>query len=110
VKRDVNAEIAERKELGYAGQRRRKRMDAAARVEELAAIAKQLVLDLRGEGGSQEDADLTAYGRVYWLRKQLGYVVNTLGPPGPPDSWVTRVVEREYGSEAGWTTPVNREG
>ena len=98
--------------MSYAEERRRKRFEAAARVEELAAIAKQMATDLRGEEGEsgQVAANDTAYGRVYWLRKQLGYVVNTLGPPGPPDSWVTRVVEREYGSEAGWTTPVNREG
>lgn len=93
----------------YAESRRRKRMEAAARIEELAAIAKAMVLDLRGEGESQEDADLTAYGRVYWLRKQVGYVVATLGPPGPPDSWVTRVVAKEYGPEAGWDTGLRNE-
>lgn len=79
--------------------RNRKRLEAAARVEELTIVAKQLVLDLRGEPGdrrSQENADLTAYGRVYWLRKQLGYVVASLGS-GAPDAWVTKVVEREYG-------------
>ena len=33
----------------------------------------------------------------------------TLGPPGPPDSWVTRVVEKEYGPEAGWDTGLRNE-
>lgn len=84
----------------YAEQRRRVRLEAADRVEELAAIAKQVALDLRGDPddrASQEDADLTAYGRVYWLRTQLGYVVSSLGRPGTPPSWVRKLVEREYG-------------
>lgn len=92
----------------YAEQRRRQRYEAAARLEELAAIAKAMVLDVRGDGESQEDADLTAYGRVFWLRRQLGYVVASLGA-GAPASWVMRAVEKEYGDEAGWNTPVNRE-
>lgn len=99
--RDVEREVADRERYSYAELRRKKRFEAAARLEELAAIAKQMVLDLRGEGGSEEDADLTAYARVYWLRKQLGYVVAPLGV-GAPDSWTTKVAEREYGEEAGW--------
>lgn len=85
----------------YAEMRRRTRLEAADRVEELAAIAKQIVLDLRGDPddrASQEDADLTAYGRVYWLRRQLGYVVANLGRPGAPERWVSKLVEREYGA------------
>jgi hypothetical protein len=107
VKRDVTLEVAERVEhnLSYAESRRKKRFEAAARLEELAAITRQMVLDLRGEGGSEEDADLTAYARAYWLRKQLGYVVASLGV-GAPDTWTTKVAEREYGEEAGWTTPI----
>lgn len=89
--------------------RDRKRLAAAKRLEELAAITQQMVLDLRGQGGSDEDADLTAHGRVYWLRKQVGYVVTDLGY-GAPDAWVTKVVEREYGAQAGWNTPVNDAG
>lgn len=86
----------------YAEMRRRTRFEAAARVEELAAIAKQIVLDLRGDPddrASQEDADLTAHGRVYWLRRQLGYVVASLGGPRAPDRWVSKLVEREYGEK-----------
>lgn len=79
--------------------RDRKRLDAARRLEELVALAQQMVLDLRGAGDSQEDADLTAYGRVYWLRKQVGYIVSDLGH-GAPDTWVTKVVEKEYGTLA----------
>ena len=75
-----------------------RRLNAANQLEDLIVVAKQMVLDLRGvpsrEG--QEDADLTAYGRVYWLRKRLGYVVATLGV-GHPTSWVTRYVEKHYG-------------
>jgi hypothetical protein len=79
--------------------RRRVRLEAADRVEELAVIAKQIVLDMRGDPddrASQEDADLTAYGRVYWLRTQLGYVVASLGQPGTPPSWVRKLVKSEY--------------
>jgi hypothetical protein len=64
-----------------------KRMEAAARVEELAAIAKQLVLDLR-------DPEITnPYARLYWLRGQFGKVTARFGagvPAGLDD------VGREY--------------
>lgn len=96
----------------YAEQRRRLRFEAAARVEELAAIAKQIVLDLRGDvddRASQEDADLTAYGRVYWLRTQLGYVVASLGQPGPPPSWVRKLVKSEYETSGDDTPAKERE-
>lgn len=85
----------------YAEMRRRVRLEAADRLEELTTIAKQVALDLRGDPddqASQEDADLTAYGRVYWLRRQLGYVVVSLGGPRAPDRWVTKLAEREYGT------------
>lgn len=82
-------------------QRNRQRSEAADRLDELAAIMKQVALDVRGEGNSDEDADLTAYGRVFWLRRQLGYVVASLGH-GAPATWVTRVAEKEYGEGAGW--------
>lgn len=45
---------------------------AANQLEDLAVIAKFMVTDLR------EGAD-NPYGRVYWLRKQLGYLVADLG-------------------------------
>lgn len=110
--RDAETEASTPAQLTWAEQRRLARFEAAARVEELAAIAKQVVLDLRGgdTADQQEDADLTAYGRVYWLRTQLSYVVASLGPPGPPPSWVRRLVDREYGADAGWGDKVNREG
>lgn len=101
---DVESAVAER--VNYAEQRRQQRYAAAARLEELAAIAKTMVLDLRGDGESREDADLTAYGRVFWLRRQLGYVVASLGAGAPP-TWVTRVAEREYGEEAGWNSSLS---
>lgn len=78
--------------------RDRKRREAAARLEDLAAIATRMVRDLRGEPGdqqSQDYADLTAHARVYWLRKQLGYVVADLGYNAPA-TWATKAVEREY--------------
>jgi hypothetical protein len=82
----------------YGELRLKRRIDAANQLEELITVAKQMVLDLRGKPTreSQEDADLTAYGRGYWLRKRLGYVVATLGV-GHPTSWVTRYVEKHYG-------------
>lgn len=49
---------------------------AANQLEDLAIIAKFMVTDLR-EG---ED---NPYGRVYWLRKQLGYIVANLGQGVP---------------------------
>ncbi len=103
MSRDVAAEIAERNRYGYEELRGMKRLAAAERLEELAAIAKAMAADLRGQEGEsgQTAANDTAYGRVYWLRTQLGYVVNTLGV-GLPERWVQRVVEQEYGEEAGW--------
>lgn len=87
---------------------RQKRLEAAARVEELAAIAKQMVLDLRGpeDPQGQVEANDTAYARVYWLRHALGRVVADLGVGNPP-TWAKRQVEREYGEEAGWSTDLN---
>jgi hypothetical protein len=107
VNRDVTSEIAERAVYGYEELRARKRLEAAARLEELALIAAAMAKDLRGEPGEsgQVAANDTAYGRVYWLRTQLGYVVNTLGV-GLPERWVRRVVAQEYGEEAGWSTPI----
>lgn len=95
----------------YEEQRRQRRYEAAARVEELAAIAKQVVLDLRGELDATAVGHLrandTAYARVYWLRRELGRVVAELGV-GLPNHRVMKAVEKEYGDEAGWSTPVNR--
>lgn len=49
---------------------------AAHQLEDLAIIAKLMVTDLR-------DGDDNPYGRVYWLRKQLGYIVANLGQGVP---------------------------
>lgn len=99
--RDVKEEIRERDQLTYAEQRRKKRFEAAAQLEELIAVAKQVVLDLRGEPNATARervySDDTAYGRVYWLRTQLGYVVAKLGY-GAPATWVKKVVGKEYGT------------
>lgn len=111
MRRDVEREIADRQRYTYDKLRERRRLDAADRVEELAAIAKALVTDLRGQPGEsgQQAANDTAYGRVYWLRRELGRVVATLGI-GLPEPWVLRVVDREYGADAGWSDKVSREG
>lgn len=45
---------------------------AANELEDLAIIAKIMVNDLR-------EGKPNAYGRVYWLRRQLSYVVAGLG-------------------------------
>jgi hypothetical protein len=50
---------------------------AASELEDVATIAKMMVTDLR-EGDKSE-----AYLRVYWLRKQLGYIVARLGEGVP---------------------------
>lgn len=45
---------------------------AANELEDLAAVAKLMVTDLR-------EGKPNAYGRVYWLRKQIGHIVAGLG-------------------------------
>lgn len=59
---------------------------AANELEDLAMIAKLMVTDLR-EGKDNP------YGRVYWLRKQLGYTVAKLGVGVPKG---LDVIETEY--------------
>lgn len=55
---------------------RDKVLNAAAQLEDIAVIAKMMVTDLR------EGAD-NPYGRVYWLRRLMTYVVNDLGAGTP---------------------------
>lgn len=85
--------------LSYAESRREARLRAAAQLEDLIVVAKQVVLDLRGEPTreGQDDADLTAYGRVFWLRRQLGYVVGSLGVNAPA-TWVMNLAGKRYGT------------
>lgn len=93
--------MPENKTESWQQQRNRKRLEVSHQLEELTIIAKQMVQDLRGEPGnrlSQENADLTAYARVYWLRKQIGYLTRELGFETPP-TWATKLVEKEYGTE-----------
>jgi hypothetical protein len=93
--------VPESKSESWQQRRDRKRVEVSHQIEDLTAIMKQLVLDLRGEPGnrlSQEHADLTAYARVYWLRKQLGYLTRELGYDAPA-TWATKFVEKEYGTE-----------
>lgn len=49
---------------------------AAARIEELSMISKQVVQNLR-------DGAPSAYAQVYWLRREMGRVVATLGVGTP---------------------------
>lgn len=95
----VEREITERERYGYEELRARRRLEAAQHLEDLAVVARQMAEDLRGQPGEsgQVAANDTAYGRLYWLRTQLGYVVNTLGV-GLPLRWVQRVVAKEYGT------------
>jgi hypothetical protein len=60
---------------------------AANTMEDLAAIAKQVVIDLRA--GKPHP-----YARVYWLRREMGRVVATMGV-GTPEG--IKEVNREYG-------------
>lgn len=46
--------------------------EAANRLEELTIVGKEIVLSLRS--GDEE-----SYAKMYWLRRELGYIVNTLG-------------------------------
>lgn len=110
VRRTPEEVLADRERYGFEELRAKRRNDAANRLEELAAIAKAMVQDLRGQPGEsgQVAANDTAYARVYWLRRELGYVVNTLGV-GLPERWAQRVVAREYGPEAGWSTRIGDE-
>lgn len=97
---DVEKAIEELRLNGYEELRTRKRLEAANRLEELTAIAKQVVIDLRGQDGAakQQAASDMAYARVYWLRRELGHVVATLGV-GLPDGWRLRLVAQEYKRE-----------
>lgn len=63
-------------------------INASYRIGELSALARQVELDLR-------DGAPDAYARVYWLRRELGYVANELGV-GLPDHAALRRVEAEY--------------
>ena len=69
--------------------RREKEVDAASRIEELMIIAKEMILRLRL--GQEPDS----YAAVYWLRRELGYVVATLGV-GVPDTTVVEPYYHEY--------------
>lgn len=59
---------------------------AANELEDIATIAKLMVTDLR-------EGKPNPYGRVYWLRKQLGYTVAGLGVGVPKG---LDVIETEY--------------
>lgn len=97
MSRDVAREVADRQRYGFEEYRTRKRLEAAERLEELLVAAQRVIVDLRGQAGEsgQVAASDTAHARVYWLRKQLGYLVADLGV-GLPPHWTTKVVEQEY--------------
>lgn len=69
--------------------RREKEVDAASRIEELMIMAKEMILRLRL---GQEPHP---YAAVYWLRRELGYVVATLGV-GVPDTTDVEPYYHEY--------------
>lgn len=64
-------------------------LNAAHQLEDIAVIAKAMCNDLR------EGAD-NPYGRVYWLRKQMSYLVATLGE-GVPSG--LQAIEKHYERE-----------
>lgn len=70
---------------------REKEIQAANRIEELIIIAKEMVIRIRN--GDEPDA----YAAVYWLRRELGYVVASLGV-GVPATGIG-IVETYYKKE-----------
>lgn len=94
--------------MGYEEERTQRRLAAAQQLDELAQIATAMAADLRANPDAEtagRDAWLrsndTAYARVYWLRHRLGKIVAPLGI-GLPERWTQKLVEQEYGEEAGW--------
>lgn len=91
--------------MTYEEHRTQQRLEAADRLEELVITAKQMVIDLRanpapdtaGREAWLRSNDM-AYARLYWLRREIGYVVNQLGV-GLPPNWTIRQVTKEYTSE-----------
>jgi len=79
--------------------RAQQRVEAAAELEQLIAVAKAIVLDLRGNEQDGRDARLrandTAYARLYWLRHKLGRITSDMGV-GLPPTRAQRVVAAEY--------------
>ena len=81
----------------------RKLREAAAELENLTVMMKQAVLDLRANSerasrGGQTHASESlndAYARAYYLRRELGRVVATLGV-GVPVNYRLRGVETAY--------------
>lgn len=63
---------------------RDKCIEAAARLEELAIEAREIVNYLRTVDDNTPWCD--PYARVYQLRTEIGYVVRTLGVGVPPAS------------------------
>lgn len=89
----------------YEAHRTEQRLEVADQLEELVIAAKQMVIDLRANpdadtAGREEwlRSNDTAYARVYWLRRELGYVVNQLGV-GLPPNWAVKKIIAEYASE-----------
>ncbi len=52
-------------------------LHAASDLEDLAEILKQIIIDLR----EKDSAD--AYARVYWFRREVGYITSGLGEGVP---------------------------
>lgn len=98
--------------MGYEEERTQRRLAAAKQLDELAQIIIAMAADLRANADVEtagRDAWLrsndTAYARLYWLRHRLGKIVAPLGV-GLPQRWALKLVEHEYGEEAGWKSPL----
>jgi hypothetical protein len=78
---------------------RQKIRNAAAALDDLAVMIKEVTHDLRGTdarpGG--ENGRRYAYARLYFLRRELGRVVATLGAEAPPNA-VIKTLEARYRS------------
>lgn len=86
--------------MAYEAHRTQRRLEAANQLEELLVAAQQIVLDLRAnptpDTVDREEwlrSNDMAYARVYWLRRELGYVVNKLGVGLPPNWMIKQIIE-----------------
>lgn len=72
-------------------------LNAADRLEEMAAEMKEVVLELREDARHGHRMD--AYGRLYLLRRELGYIVGTVGAGPVSQSLIRRIKQRRKDSQ-----------
>lgn len=62
--------------------------EAAAKLEDITVVSKQMVVDIREEV-------VDPYAALYWLRREIGRIVSTMGV-GLPASDMLRQVQDRY--------------